>query len=623
MKISSLVLLNLIFVQAYPSTTKIDYYVNWINSANKNALTYEWPKNANEHFSDEQIKKYGTFDFVVVGGGAAGSAVANRLSEIPNWNVLLLEAGTHGNNLTDIPAMFPQTQFTHYNWAFNSTPQTTACQGMTNKVCLLPRGKGLGGSTLINGLFYARGHKSNFHQWATITQNQRWNYTTVLHYFKKSETFIHENRDTGYDPDVHGTTGPVIVTYQQPKTLQFHAFLEANQELGFDVVDINANKLGAGAGQRCTHEGKRFDNAKAFLEPVRHRQNLQILTESYVTKVRFDAAKGVATGVEFNQKGGNYFVEATKEVVLSAGAFGTPQILMLSGVGPKEHLEDLGVEVLRNLEVGSVLRDHPTFFGIVVGTNCSEAGQSLRESVGEYLKGGGVLADPDGFQGMGAYESRYSKGTGIPNIEVLVTTGNYSSPVAQRSYGFNEQTYEDLNQDLDSKLTLRFYVVNTDPQSVGTIRLKSTNPYDYPIINTNFLSDGENKDINILFEGVELVLRFLDTKYFKAMNATLRGGPLRACSQHKYLSEGYWYCALRQVTTTIYHPVGTCPMGTDPKKGAVVDSELKLFGFKNLRIADASVFPSLIAGHTYAASMMIGEQLGDLVKETYNTIDTN
>ncbi|KAJ3644462.1 hypothetical protein Zmor_022189 [Zophobas morio] len=331
----------------------VEYYVQLITDLYKNGETYEWPTNAHEYYSNTKRQKYGSYDFVVIGAGAGGSVAASRLSEIESWNVLVLEAGVYGDNATDVPDLYTPVRYTNYNWAYNSTPQKTCCLGAQNQICLYPRDRGVGGSTLINGLVYARGYKSDFDRWEKFANDKRWGYDSVLRYFKKSENFVHNDKQAPYDPAYHGTGGYLQVTYHQPQSPQLNAFLEANKELGFEIADYNANKLGA-------------------------------------------------------------------------------------------------------------------------------------------------------------------------------------SPV---------QT-------------------NT--------------------------------------------------------NASLQGSPLRACRKHKNLSESYWYCAIRQVSSNLYHPLGTCPMGTDPINGAVVDSKLKVFGFRNLRIADASVFPSPLAGHPNAPTVMVGEQLEDLVKLTYN-----
>ncbi|XP_063917290.1 glucose dehydrogenase [FAD, quinone]-like isoform X2 [Zophobas morio] len=560
-------------------------------------------------------KHFGSYDFIVVGAGAGGTVVANRLTEIKNWNVLVLEAGGYGDDATDVPNLYGPIEFTRYNWGFNSTPQTTCCLGLQNHICPYPRGKGVGGSTLINGLAYSRGHKSDFQKWEKFANSKRWGYDSVLYYFKKSENFVHNDKQAPYEPQYHATGGYLNVEYHEPRSPQLNAYLEANKELGYDIVDYNANKIGASPVQLNTIHGRRLDGGKAFIHPVRRRKNLKLLTYSYVTKLRIK--NGVVRGVEFSHKGNNYVVQATKEVILAAGVFGTPQILLLSGVGPRKHLEDLKIDVVADLEVGSTLRDNSVFYGISISTNYTEPIRPLKEYVKEYLNGVGPYAIPSNDQGIGFYESSYTKGTGIPDIELQVITANGTSALAQRMFYLTDQTFEDLWKYVNIPRTFNVWVIDLHAQSVGTIRLKSKNPYEYPLIDSNFISDPENRDINTLYEGIQLILRLLETKALKAINATLQGGPLRACKRYEYLSRDYWYCALRQLTINLYHPLGTCPMGTDPKKGAVVDSELRVFGFKNLRIADASVFPLALAGHPNAPTVMVGEQAGDLIKLTY------
>ncbi|XP_008196580.2 glucose dehydrogenase [FAD, quinone] [Tribolium castaneum] len=618
--LSVCILLFCAVLQAHTDNQTVQYYVDLISEAYENGLTYVFPTSAYEYYSDTIPKKYGTFDFVVIGSGAAGSVAASRLSEINKWSVLVLEAGTFWNNFSDIPNMYEPIAFTHFNWEFNSTPQTTACLGLVNQICNYPRGKGVGGSTLINGLVYARGHKSDFDKWGKVAGNRRWSYETVLKYFKKSENFVYRDADAPYEPPYHGEGGDLQVEYHLPRSPQLNAWLEANRELGYEIVDYNANRLGASPSQLNTRNGRRDDDGQAFLRHARKRRNLKILTGSYVTKIQIE--KESANGVEFTHKGKNYYVEVRKEVILSAGVFGTPQILMLSGVGPRKHLEEKGIEVIKDLEVGSTLRDNPTFYGLNYGTNYTEPIRPLADYVKEYLNGVGPLAIPGSTQGVGFYESSYSKGTGIPDIELMIAVANATDQLTQRYFSLTDQTYEDVWKYNNIPQTFIFHVVNLHAQSSGSVRLKSKNPFEYPVINSNFLSDPESRDINTLYEGIQICLKMGETKAMKAINATLQGGPLRACKRYQYLSKDYWYCVLRQITVNLYHPLGSCPMGKDPKKGAVVDSELRVFGIKKLRVADASVFPFALAGHPNAPTVMVGEQLGDLVKRAHG-VDGN
>ena len=377
--------------------------------------------------------------------------------------------------------------------------------GSEHQVCPYPRGKGVGGSTLINSLVYARGYKSDFDNWGQIANDKRWGYDSVLHYFKKSEKFVHNDIEAPYDAAYHGTSGYLNVAFHEPRSPQLHAFLEANKELGFATVDYNANKLGASPTQMNTKKGKRVDDAKAFLF---HRQNLKILTHSYVTKVLTDG-NGIVTRVEFSRKGKNYFVQVTKEVILAAGVFGTAHILTLSGIGPRNHLEKLGIDVVADLEVGTVLRDSSCFFGITVGTNYTEPVKPLKEQVKDYLHGVGPFTVVNNKQGIAFYESSYTKGTGTPDIELQFVPANATHQLSAKSFSFTEQTYDDLWKHINVSQSFSVYVISLHDVSTGSVRLKNKNPYDYPVINSNYLSDPEDKDIKIRYEGIQLVLRLL------------------------------------------------------------------------------------------------------------------
>lgn len=489
--------------------------------------------------------------------------------------------------------------------------------GLIDQECFYPRGKGVGGSTLINGLIYARGHKTDFDYWGKLVGNDRWSYDSVLQYFKKSENFVYRDYEMPIEPEYHGVGGYFQVEHHLYRSPQLDAFLEANRELGLGVADYNANRLGASSAQLNTAYGTRMDTGRAFIRSVLGRPNLKVLTGSYVTRVVIDKFTRTAVGVEFTHDGGNYFVEAKREVILSAGAFNTPQILMLSGIGPKRHLEHLGINVIQNLEVGSTLRDNPTFYGVSFRTNYTEPNLPLEEYVQQYFEGVGPLSIPANNQGVGFYESSYTRGTGIPDLEFMFVPAVASTILQQRAFRATDQTYEDVWKYQDVARTFAVYIITLHSKSSGSVRLRSRDPFEYPLIDANFLSDPENKDINVIYEGVQLMMQMAQTRALRSMDATLAGGPLRACSHYQFLTREYWYCAIRQLTVNVYHPLGSCPMGRNPRSGAVVDSELRVFGISRLRVADASVFPFALAGHPTAPAVMVGEQMGDILKEEH------
>lgn len=282
--------------------------------------------------------------------------------------------------------------------------------GMINFTCPMARGRGVGGSTLINGLVYARGSSIDFDRWADEVQDHRWAYNEVLPYFQRTENFIHRDQDAPvFRPD-HGSGGLLDVEYHLPRSPQLNAFLKANEELGHTVADYNAGTgLGASPAQINTRNGRTSDVGTAFILPARQRSNLRIMTNSYVTEILIDEQKN-AQGVIFSHDNRYFRVNADKEVIVSAGTFQTPQLLMLSGIGPKRHLESLGIPVIQDLEVGSTLRDHATYYGLNFGTNYTEPILPLEDYVGEFLAGFGPLAAPGNNQGVGFYESQFTRG---------------------------------------------------------------------------------------------------------------------------------------------------------------------------------------------------------------------
>ncbi|KAG5897962.1 hypothetical protein JTB14_013536 [Gonioctena quinquepunctata] len=570
---------------------EVDYLTNLIDSTEKNGFTYQFDENADKYrpTDEKEIKDFGTYDFIVVGAGSGGTVVANRLSE--KWKTLLLDAGNFGNDLTDIPNMYFPVEFTDYNWRFSSTPQDTCCLGMVDQKCPLHRGKGIGGSTLINGQVYSRGSSLDFDKWAKLVKDARWSYGRILPYFKKSESFHHRDKEAPVVDWVHGKDGLLNIEYHLPESPQLVAWLKANQELGFKIADYNSGTgLGVSPAQVNTKNGRRFDGGKAFIRPFQKRKNLHVVTQAYVTKILIE--NKTAQGVLFSLGKKQYRAQATKEVILSAGAIQSPQLLMLSGIGPKWHLEVKNITLVKDLEASE-------------------------EILEEFLKGYGPLASPGNNQGVGFYESNYTKGTGYPDIEIMLIAANASAGLSQRSFSLTDQTYEDLWKYVDRSHSYIMYVVALHAESTGIVRLNSSDPFDYPIIDTRYLTDPDDKDINTLLEGIQLALKLSQTKALRKIDSKLESRPLKACQMYKFMSKEYWYCAAQQLTMNIYHPVSSCPMGPSPKNGDVVDSECRVHGVQRLRVVDASVFPFPLAGHPNAATVLVAEVVSDFIKNKH------
>lgn len=478
---------------------------------------------------------------------------------------------------------------------------------MIDRKCPYPRGKSIGGTTMLNGLVYTRGNRLDFDRWGE--ENPGWSYKEVLPHFIRQE-----NSHVDGDPGYHGVGGPLNVEYHAEYSPQFYAFLDANVELGRKVVDYNGvQELGVARAQMNKINGSRLSTSRAYLRPVANRKNLKISINSYVTKIVIDKKR--ATGVLFTRNGRTYFARARKEVIVSAGTLATPQILMLSGIGPEAELKRHNICVIQNLAVGQNLHDHTTFYGINVRTNYSDPIRSTREYVKEYLRGTGPYSVPGNNQGVGYFQTHFANIEGYPDIELMMIPSNRTNSYYQKFMAFTDETYDALLEVIDNTRTFIMYVVLLQPKSVGTVTLKSADPFDYPEIDSRFLTD--SRDIESIYAGVQLVREIVNTEAFKKFNATFEVARLPACSQFVYLSKDYWFCFIRHLTMNLYHPVGTCKMGPNPRKGAVVDARLRVHGIKGLRVADGSVVPFSLAAHPAAAIMLVGERTAEFIKNDY------
>lgn len=494
---------------------------------------------------------------------------------------------------------------------------------MVDQRCPLPRGKGYGGTTLINGLAYVRGNPIDYERWEAIG-NPGWGYDAVLPYFKKSEDFHKTDDLATVDYDYHGEGGYLNVEYHAPRSPHLEAFLAGNQLMGYNQTDYNSpQEIGCSPAQLNTKHGRRHDGGTAFIDPVKDRPNLTLLTNSYAIKIEIDPESKRATGVLFARGNKLYRVKANLEVIVCAGAFQSPHLLMHSGIGPSSHLESLGIPVILDLEVGTTLRDQSQYYGLVFSSNVSVPKYTQQQQIRMFVDGNGPLAINGPNEGLGFIQTSYETIPNYPDIEYLITPPVATSPYYQRLFRWNNQTLDEVYGGINANLYSSFvmYLINLHQESVGTVRLKSSSPYDYPLIDTNFLSDPKGRDIGTLYEGIQYILKLIETEPFRKMNTRLQTKPLSACSKHRTYSKAYWYCALRQLTVNVYHPMSTCSMGPDPAAGAVVDYRGIVHGMQNLRVADASVIPLTTSGHPNAVCVLIGEKISDQIKSDYGCLD--
>jgi len=524
------------------------------------------------------------FDYVIVGAGTAGCVLAARLSEDRHCRVCLLEAGGPARHpFIQVPALVGAA-IAHrgLTWALSTEPQTA----LNNRRLPLPRGKVIGGCGSINGMAYHRGYPKDYDDWAAAG-NLGWSFSEVLPYFRLSE-----NNADRRDPHVHGIDGPIHVTYIPKPNRLNQAFLDAFAALGYRHCEdfTGLDPEGYGLRQGTIHRGRRDSTAHAMLMPALRRANLTVFARSTVTGIRIEA--GRATGVDVSDADGPRPVLASREVLLCAGAVHSPQLLMLSGLGPAPHLESLGIGVKADLAgVGANYHDHPAVLVALEMRDTTSYGLSWRTvpralwNLAQYAAArGGPLAS-------NVFES----------TAFIRSTADADRPDLQIAFQPARRNPHAFPLPLGHGFALS--VVNLYPRSRGEVRLSSIDPRVAPRVNPNILAEPE--DGAPLLRGLNLARRLCDTPAFAPYRAT-EVRPGRAARSDAELT-----AYLREATATVHHPVGSCRMGIDAM--AVVDPTLCVRGIDGLRVVDASIFPSIVGGNTNAPIVMVAEKAADLI----------
>ncbi|KAK9871997.1 hypothetical protein WA026_015242 [Henosepilachna vigintioctopunctata] len=540
------------------------------------------------------------YDFIIVGAGAAGSVVANRLSEIPEWKILLLEAGGPEDEITRIPGYVLDLLGTKYNWGYKTIPQKNWCLGKPDKRCVLEMGKALGGSTVINGFLYTRGNPRDYDHWSSLG-NQGWCFDDVLPYFLKIEDAHLKTSDKKF----HRYGGKVHLENMQDYSPQTEAILKAAYELHIPFVDYNGKEqMGIAFSQGTTKRGKRWSAAEGYLKETNSRPNLVIKPFSIVTKVMINPHSKEAYGVKFLNGDKLYAAKARKEVIISAGAINTPKLLQLSGVGPKELLDKFNIQTLKNLKVGTPLRSHLGFPGLTFIYNNTKVGKrDQRQDLIDYLKNGrGPLAAI--FTDLVAYmKTEVSKDYGnYPDVEILFVPFDHKP-----------------DHQEEGQYATSITIVLMRPKSFGSVNIASRDPLVPPELDINYLSDPQNIDIDTVVAATRLVQKFVKTQSFKKWGAYIDKKVVPQCKGFEYDSDSYWKCAVRHQSYSLRHPIGTAKMGPSQDREAVVDNHLNVYGVGNLRIVDNSIVPIPLTAHMMAPAYMIGEKGSDIIKEFWNS----
>ncbi|KAK7868837.1 hypothetical protein R5R35_003671 [Gryllus longicercus] len=472
--------------------------------------------------------------------------------------------------------------------------------------CLYPRGKVMGGSTVTNAMMYVRGHPADYDEWERLG-NAGWGYRHVLPYFRKSENVqIPELRSSPY----HGTEGPLPISYSPFASRLSDLFLEAAREKGIPQVDYNGqSQMGVSRIQTTTWRGERWSTNRAFLFPTKRRRNLLVRKRALVTRVLLDAAARRAVGVRYERDGASHVATAKREVVLCAGAINTPQLLLLSGVGPSHHLRELGIRVRKDLPVGQNLVDHSFFVGLPIVFNQSVA-PSAREVSNDPKNYIDYITNRQGpLSNIGSLEMIYFFQAGqpvsdsAPNMEMLFL----QFPPTVNFANSNVNIY----QNLTGKHTSLPVLVPLRPASKGNVTLASTDIHDQPKIFPNYF--GEEEDVKNAVEGLKKMLELFQTQAFQKVGTKLFDEKLPSCESYEFATDEYWACALKRFSLTIYHPCCTCRMGRKKDPSSVVDPDLRVKGINNLRVVDASVFPTMVSGHLEAPTLMVAEKSADMI----------
>ncbi|XP_057339330.1 glucose dehydrogenase [FAD, quinone]-like [Microplitis mediator] len=571
--------------------------------------------------SCEIVKKINdSFDFIIVGGGSAGSVLASRLSEQPDWKVLLIEAGTYPSAKSNVPARFFELWGTAEDYFYPKEPQDNFCLGMVNKRCPWSGGKALGGSSVINGLVYIYGNKGDFDSWAA-EGNEGWGYEDVLPYFKKSNNYPRETIEK-YGDKYLGSDGPLSVRLCNDTSSTFQEIVtKAAMEIGVPKLDIiNTDRfIGFGRAHITAENGHRVNAAKAYLSPIRNRENLYVMTSTRADQVIINDNR--ATGVRVTLKNGRTMeLKASKEVILSAGTMGSSKLLMLSGIGPKEDLEKFEIECLADLPVGKYLKDHVLWHGIFLGFSKQpdlhkplDSQNSAYDYPNHYE---GALAGIGGLDHTGFINVK-DPTANYPDIQFLsfyIPQGDRST-MAQMldTFGLSPEMRDSIVNStmINNNLVISPFLLK--PKSTGEVKLRSKSPADGVKIFQNYLTD--ERDTETLLKSVDFVKNLLNTEAFKSFGMKIRNITIPGCDNFEFDSRGYWECFIRHTGHSGYHSVGTVRMGTPDNPKTVVDFNLKVLGIDHLRVIDASIMPDVTSGNTNAPSIMIGEKGADIIKK--------
>lgn len=559
------------------------------------------------------------YDIIIVGGGTAGCILANKLSTNENTSVLLLEAGPSDDipqlkALLEVPFAQGFLFGSNVDWNIPAKPFTNSAFSLINQTIIAHQGRVLGGSNSINGLAYIRPNPTDLNAWED-EGNEGWNYEEYLKYVRPTQSMY------GADPRVaeyFGSNGDMPVERVTHLSELTDKFLEAALEMGYPIEVINGpDHFGFDRAYQTTRYGRRMSTSSAYLKPIMGRRNLHISTLSIVSKILIE--KGKAVGVQYYDATGKvHHVRAGSEVVVSAGAINSPKLLMLSGIGPKQHLEEQGIKVLKNLPVGQNLKDQSTMYmTYYINESISMAGSSYNTAqewmnyqflgTGAWSNAGHVCTAFINSEDTSMYQR-----PALAKLYILgFLVGSTGTDLARKIANFRPEIWNELHGDEFSRSGFTILSWLNKEFSSGNVTLKSANPFDNPVVTMGTMQDP--RDVENYLKIVRFIEQLVKTETFQTIGATLTVKHHPLCLNFTMGSDDYWRCAIRSDVQSVFHYTSTCMMGHNDS--SVVDDKLRVHGIQNLRVADSSIIPVQPSGNIYTTVLYLAERAADIINK--------
>jgi choline dehydrogenase-like flavoprotein len=568
----------------------------------------------------------GTFDFIILAAGTSGSVLARRLSENPSWRVLVLEAGSKGAEKNLLPLNVNRLPSDCSNsFGFEYEPSDDSCLAMKNQQCYLQVSKGLGGQSLLDNMLYSRGNQWDYDNWC-LSGNRGWCFEDVLPFYKKLENITIPGGKVKHCCK----DGLLTVSYPSYRTKLASTFLKAGEELGYPSgVNYNGkHQTGFAYVQTLLKNGLRQNIYDTYLAPVEDkRPNLDVRTEIKVQKLVFKKNGPKHTGskvvaVEYDHLGFQYTAKAIREVIITTSPVEAAQLLMLSGVGPADHLKTHGIEVVKNLPVGQNYHDVVAVGGLVFFSNVKVPDLEktfTKKGIADYLENKSGAAGSPFAEALAFLESS-KQFCNYPDYQLTIRAGSFlSQPQRRVNYNLNVSMFDAHFGDVAYKASNSFEIlpIVSRPKSRGVVLLRSNNPEDAPIVHGNFYSHPQ--DVKTALYGIKTALKLVKTEAFQAINAKFFDKPFEPCSHFEYGCDKYWECFARSFTFPMARWAGATKMGNGAD--SVVDDKLRVHGIKNLRVVGSSVLPQQITGQVGGIRVMLGEKMADMICKYHNFLD--